>query len=126
MSRELALKKKTWAVLGATAKKEKFGYKIWKCLKDNGYEVYAVNPGIEEIDGETCYKSLADLPKVPEVVDFVVPETVGLKALDECKEIGISTVWLQPGADRPAVVAKAKEAVDVVIEDCVLVALGDH
>ncbi|WP_251454621.1 CoA-binding protein [Veillonella intestinalis] len=116
-----ALTKKVWAVLGATSRKEKFGYKIYACLRDHGYTVYPVNPNVTEIDGAICYPSLSDLPEVPEVVDFVVPEKVGLAALEECKSLQIPTVWLQPGADKPAVVAKAKELGLAVIEDCVLV-----
>ena len=45
------------------------------------------------------------------------------QVFDECKELGISIVWLQPGADKPSVVEKA-HALDLhVIQDCVLVQL---
>ncbi|MDY3974080.1 CoA-binding protein [uncultured Veillonella sp.] len=115
------IQKKVWAVLGATSRKEKFGYKILMHLRKHGYTVYAVNPNVDEIEGEPCYNSLRDLPEVPDVVDFVVPEIVGLVALDECKDLGISTVWLQPGADKPSVVKKAEELGFDVIQDCVLV-----
>ena len=104
-----ALAEKVWAVIGATHKTDKFGYKIYKCLKEHGYEVYPVNPNVTSIDGDTCYPSLSALPVVPGVVDFVVPEAAGLAAIDECKQLGIKTIWLQPGADKPAVLAKAKE-----------------
>ncbi|ETS93476.1 MULTISPECIES: CoA-binding protein [Veillonella] len=123
MTIETALKQNVWAVIGATHKTDKFGYKIYKCLKDHGYEVYPVNPNITEIDGDTCYPNLSALPVVPAVVDFVVPEAVGLAALDECHRLGISTVWLQPGADKPSVVEKAKVLGLHVIQDCVLVQL---
>ena len=83
--------------------------------------MYPVNPNITSIDGVPCYPSLHDLPVVPTVVDFVVPEAVGLQALDSCKELGIKTVWLQPGADKPAVVKKATELGLDVIQDCVLI-----
>ena len=83
--------------------------------------MYPVNPNIESIDGVQCYPSLHDLPVVPTVVDFVVPEAVGLQALDSCKELGIKTVWLQPGADKPAVVKKATELGLDVIQDGVLI-----
>lgn len=116
-----ALTEKVWAVLGATSRKEKFGYKIYACLRDHGYTVYPVNPNVAEIEGATCYPSLSDLPEVPAVVDFVVPEIIGLAALEECKTLHIPTVWLQPGADKPAVVTKANELGLQVIEDCVLV-----
>ena len=53
-----ALAEKVWAVIGATHKTDKFGYKIYKCLKEHGYEVYPVNPNVTSIDGDTCYPSL--------------------------------------------------------------------
>lgn len=115
------LQKKVWAILGATHRKEKFGYKIFKHMVDHGYTVYPINPNIEEIDGITCYPSILDLPEVPDVVDFVVPERIGLEALEACKEKGVSIVWLQPGADTKAVVEKARELQFHVIQDCVLI-----
>lgn len=118
-----ALAEKVWAVIGATHKTEKFGYKIYKCLKDHGYEVYPVNPNVANIDGDICYPSLSDLPVVPSVVDFVIPEVAGLAAIDECIALGINTIWLQPGADKPTVLNKASEAGLHVIQDCVLVQL---
>lgn len=126
MGVQTALTKKVWAVLGATAKTEKFGYKIYKCLEKHGYEVYPVNPTVTAIDGVTCYASLRDLPVVPDVVDFVVPEKAGLLALEECKALGIRTVWLQPGADKPAVVAKGQELGLEVIQACILVELKEE
>ena len=123
MTIQQALDQKVWAVIGATHKTEKFGYKIYKRLKDHGYEVYPVNPNIAEIDGNKCYPSLSALPVVPAVVDFVVPEAAGLAALDGCKELGIPTVWLQPGADKPSLVEKAHALKLHVIQDCVLVQL---
>lgn len=126
MSIQAALSEKVWAVIGATARKEKFGYKIYKCLKDHGYEVYPVNPNVEEIDGVRCYESLTALPVKPTVVDFVVPERVGLEAVDECKTLGIPTIWLQPGADKPSVVKKGKEKGLEVIEACVLIELREE
>ena len=121
MTIEEVLQKKVWAVIGATPRKDKFGYKIFKHMEKHGYTVYPVNPNVEEIDGVRCYPSLSALPVVPEVVDFVVPEKVGLAAVDECKTLGIPIVWLQPGADKPSVVEKGKTLGLEVICNCVLV-----
>ena len=60
MTIQQALDQKVWAVIGATHKTEKFGYKIYKCLKDHGYEVYPVNPNIAEIDGVSSFLCLID------------------------------------------------------------------
>ncbi|WP_202709175.1 CoA-binding protein [Sporosalibacterium faouarense] len=119
------LEKKIWAVIGATNNQEKFGYKIWKKLKNHGYEVYPVNPKYEEIDGEKCYPTLKDVPVTPEVVDLVVPPKVSLKAIDEAHEQGIEYLWFQPGTADEETITKAEDlGMKIVFHDCVLVALG--
>lgn len=119
------LDKKVWAVLGATPNKGKFGYKIYKKLKDHNYEVYPINPKYDDIDGDKCYKSIEDLPVTPEVLDFVVPPQISFNAIDEAKKKGIGNLWFQPGTSNDDVVNKAKENdFKVVHNDCVLVALG--
>lgn len=123
MTAQEALQKKVWAVVGATPKPEKFGYKVYTVLKKNGYEVYPIHPKATEIDGSPVYHSVLDLPVVPDVVDLVVGEEPGLKAVAECAEKGVKTIWFQPGADTPCVLEAAKNAGINVIQDCVLVRL---
>lgn len=119
------LDKKVWAVLGATPNKEKFGYKIYKKLKDNNYEVYPINPKYEDIGEDKCYKSIEDLPITPDVLDFVVPAKVGYTAIDEAKNKGIKNLWFQPGTFNNEVINKANENnLNVVHNECVLVELG--
>ena len=119
---EQLLKLKTWAVVGANNNKEKFGCKIFKFMKDAGvYDVYPVNPGLTEVQGEKCYASVKDLPEKPDVVDFVVPYQVGEKVIRDCAEAGIKNVWLQPGADDPSLVKLGKELGLNVICACVMV-----
>jgi len=111
---------KTWAVVGANNNPEKFGYKIYKFMKQAGYDVYPVNPGVAEIDGDHCYASLKDLPVKPEAVDVVVPPRIGVDIVRECAELGIKNVWLQPGADGPEVVKTACELGLNVVQACVM------
>ena len=113
---------KTWAVVGATDNQEKFGYKIFKCMKESGYEVYPVNPGVSTVMGQTCYPTLAELPIRPEAVDVVVAPKVGEKVIAMCDELGIHNVWLQPGANGATVIALAKEkGLNVIHDACVMV-----
>ena len=126
MNKQVMLAKKMWAVIGATINTEKFGYKIWKKLKDNGYEVFAVNPKYDYIDGEKCYPTLKDLPDTPDVVDFVVPPKTSLKAIDDAHEMGVEYLWFQPGTADEEVIEKAENLnKKIVFHDCVLVALDD-
>ena len=124
---ETMLQMQNWAVVGATDNTEKFGYKIFKALKEAGYRVYPVNPGITEILGDKCYPALKDLPVIPEVVNVVVPPKVGEQIMNNCSELGIKNVWLQPGANAASVVAIAKNfGLNVVDQNCVLVELRNH
>ncbi len=126
MTKEQALSAKKWAVVGANENKAKFGNKIYRRLKQHGYEVYPVNPGLETVDGDKCYAKLADIPVKIEVVDFVVPEKIGLTTLDEMKELGIDTAFLQPNTDSKAVLNKAQELGISAIQGCVLVELANR
>ncbi len=118
------LDKKKWAVIGATPDAEKFGYKIYKKLKNHGYTVYGVNHKGGSIEGDTLYASLKDLPEKPECVDMVVNPKVSKNVLTQIKDLGIKYVWFQPGTFDEDVINSAREAgLNIVYNDCVLVAL---
>ncbi|MBU5427055.1 CoA-binding protein [Tissierella pigra] len=119
-NKEEMLQKKTWAVAGVTAKKDKFGYKIWKILKENNYETYGINPNYDEIEGDKIYHSVKDLPKKIEVLDMVVPPKIAISTLDEAKEADIEYIWFQPGTYNDEVIEKAKElGFKILYDDCV-------
>ncbi|WP_352419892.1 CoA-binding protein [Proteiniborus sp.] len=119
------LDKKTWAVVGASVNKDKYGYKVWKKLEQLEYETYPINPNYKEIDGQRCYKSLNELPKKPDVINFIIPPTAILDLLPIAKEMGVQYLWCQPGAANEEVVLKAKELGFIIAYNvCVLVELG--
>lgn len=114
------LDKKNWAIVGVTENKERFGYKIWKLLRDRGYNVYGVNPKYSEIEGVKIYKTLADLPEKVEVVNVIVNPKISLLLLDEIEKQGIKYAWFQPGSLDEDVLDKA-ESTDLkfVYHECV-------
>ncbi len=118
---EKMLTAKTWAVVGATDNQSKFGYKIFKFMVDRGFDVYPVNPGIQQVYGKVCYESLAALPVKVDAVDVVVPARIGKLIMRDCSKLGIQNVWLQPGADDDSVVQAAEELNLTVVTDCIMV-----
>lgn len=119
-NRKEMLEKKTWVVAGVTDRKERYGYKIWKILKEHDYKTYGVNPNYDEIEGERIYKSVLDLPEKVDVLDMVVGPNIAMKTLDEAKEAGIEYIWFQPGSFNDEVIAKAKELdFKILYNDCV-------
>ena len=93
------LEQKKFAVIGSFRNESKYAYRILKILKSKGYSVYPVNPHIKEVEGLICYGSVKDIPVVCDVADIVTPPQVTERVVEECKEKGISRVWLQPGAE---------------------------
>lgn len=67
---------------------------VYQRLRDRGYDVFAVNPNADEVEGDACFH---DLKSIPGGVDGVVvgtrPETAET-TMRECAELGIRQVWL--------------------------------
>jgi len=99
------MEQKRFAVVGATDNPEKYGNRIVKNLRDRGYEVYPVNPKLEEVEGLKCYPTIANIPVEVDVVDFVVPPAATEEILKQCKELGLDRIWLQPGSESERAIA---------------------
>jgi predicted CoA-binding protein len=67
---------------------------VYQRLRQRGYEVFAVNPNADEVEGDPCYH---DLRSIPGGVDAVVigtkPETADA-TMRECADLGIKHVWM--------------------------------
>ena len=122
MLEELMLEKKVWAVVGANQNPEKYGNMIYRKLKAKGYETYAVNPMYEEIEGDTCYKDLSSLPKVPDVIDMVISPKRGKPIIEEAANLGVKYIWFQPGTYDEEVLELSKRLGIQTVQACVLVA----
>ena len=97
------------AVVGVSHKPKKFGYRIFFDLRNAGYKMYPVHKLGGEVEGITRYASLADLPEKPDVVDLVVPPSVGVEIVKECRDLGIDKVWMQPGSESAEAVRFCEE-----------------
>ena len=118
--KEEMLDKKKWVVVGVTKKQDKWGYKIWKKLKEHGYETYGVSPNYEEIEGEKIYNSLSELPEEIDVLDMVVSPKIAMNILDEAKASNIKYIFFQPGTYNEKVIEKASSlGFEYLIDDCI-------
>ena len=86
------------AVTGVSRKAKDHGSNtVYERLRDRGYEVFAVNPNTDEVEGDHSYH---DLKSIPGGVDAVVIATAAHKAegtMRECEELGIKHVWMHRG-----------------------------
>ncbi|MDA2931046.1 CoA-binding protein [Acidobacteria bacterium AH-259-O06] len=91
----------TIAIVGATDNPSKYGYVVYRDLKRKGFTVYPVNPNRSSVDGDKTFKRLGDIPEQPTIVNVVVPPEVTSNILQQCLDLGLMNVWLQPGAESP-------------------------
>ncbi len=117
-----ALGKKNWAVIGATDKKEKFGYQIFKKLVDKGYNVYPIHPKLEEIDGIKCYKSVFDIAGKVDVVNVVVNKKLTMNIVSNKDIAKFDYIWFQPGTfDSDVIDTAFKNNENLIYNKCVLI-----
>jgi predicted CoA-binding protein len=114
--------RRVWAVVGASQDPSKFGYRVFRNLQQAGYTVFPVNPKGGELLGVQVYRSLAELPQPPEVVDAVVQPHVTEKVVQEMHDLGLPRVWMQPGSESDVAIAYCREhGIQVVYDACAMV-----
>jgi predicted CoA-binding protein len=83
------------AVTGVSGKPESHGSNVvYKRLRDRGYEVFAVNPNADTVEGDRSFHSVAEIPGgVDAVVIGTAPERAEA-TVRECDDLGIKQVWM--------------------------------
>ena len=80
---------------------------VYRRLRERGYQVFAVNPNTERVEGDRSYRDLASIPGgVEAVVIGTRPEIAG-DTMRECAELGLKHVWMHRGPGAGSVSAAA-------------------
>jgi uncharacterized protein len=67
---------------------------VYKRLRDRGYEVFAVNPHADEVEGDPCYPTLHDIPGGVDAVVIATRPDRAEATVWECEALGIDQVWM--------------------------------
>lgn len=112
---------KSIAILGASPNPARSSYFVATyLLQSTDYEVYFVNPMVDEILGQKSYPDLASLPVVPDIVDVFRKPSDAPGIVDEVAAIGAKTVWFQLGIwNEEAARAAEAQGITVVMDRCV-------
>jgi predicted CoA-binding protein len=113
------------AVIGASSRRHKFGNKALRAFRHQGYTVVPINPRETEVEGERAYGSVLDYPGTIDEATFYVGPAQGVQVLDEIAAKGIKVVWLNPGADGPDVIEKARRLKLDTRVACSILAIGE-
>ena len=116
---------KTVAVIGASSNRDKFGNKALRAFEKRGYRVIPINPTETEVEGHPTFKSVVDVPGEIDLATIYVPARVGIAVMDDIARKGIAEVWVNPGADDPAVLRKARDLGLKTVQTCSIIAIGE-
>ena len=117
---------KVVAVIGASSNRSKFGNRAVRAFRQQGYTVVPINPNETEVEGLKAYGSVLDVPGTIDMASFYLPPEIGLQVIDDVARKGIPEVWLNPGAESDALIARAKALHIQPIVACSVVAIGEN
>ncbi|MBL8749580.1 MAG: CoA-binding protein [Planctomycetes bacterium] len=123
---ERFLATKSFAVVGASQDRAKYGNKVLRCYQQHGFPVVGVHPKLTEVEGVPCHASLKAIPGPARAVSVVAPPAAAAQIVADAIAAGVKHMWFQPGAEEAGAIATARKAGISVVADgpCVLVALG--
>src|SRR5438128_12106603 len=70
---------------------------VYKRLRERGYEVFAVNPNADEVEGDRCYLDLKSIPGGVQAVVIGTRPEIAEDTMRECADLGIAQVWMHRG-----------------------------
>ena len=117
---------KVVAVIGASSNRQKFGNRAVRAFQQQGYTVIPINPHETDVEGLKTYASVLDVPGPVDMASFYVPPDVGEQVIEDVAKKGITEVWLNPGAESDALVARARALNIQPIVACSVVAIGQN
>jgi uncharacterized protein len=117
---------KVVAVVGASSNRRKFGNRAVRAFRQQGYTVIPINPHESEIEGLKAYASVLDVAGPIDMASVYLPPEIGEQVIEEIARKNIPEVWLNPGADGDAVVARARALNLKPIIACSIVAIGEN
>ncbi len=101
------------------------GNVVYQRLRSRGYEVFAVNPNADSVEGDVCYRDLASIPGGVDAVVIATNPSVSAAVIAECERLGIRRAWMhrsfgQGSVSVAAVSAGRRAGMTVIVGGCPL------
>ena len=111
------------ALIGASNDPSKFGNRIYRNLRNKGYNIIPINPKEKKIEGDKAYASIDMMDSLPDIVNFVVPPQIAIKVAQKAIDLGITYLWFQPGSESDELEELLTKNHDIkyLINSCIMV-----
>jgi len=113
------LAQKKVAVVGVSDKRETGCNLAYTKFKENGYQVFGVNPRISTYNGDPCYADLKAVPEKPDAVFILASPKVTDEIVQQCVDLGIKHVWMHcMMGTKPGLAASMTSVSQEAVEKC--------
>ena len=114
------LEPKEMAVCGVSRNTKKFGRVVYDTLKEKGYTLYPVNPNTSEINGDTCFKDISDIPGHVQYLYIVTPKEQTRDIIEKAIGKGIQNIWIQQMSETSDAIELAKKNnINLIYKQCI-------
>jgi len=119
-----ATRRRTVAVIGASADRTKYGNRAVRAYRADGWHVVPVHPRAAAIEGLPAVRRIGDIPgPVDRATVYLHPETT-LTVLSEIAAKGVFELYLNPGSESEEVIESALRLGLQPIVACSIVEIG--
>ncbi len=87
----------TIAVVGLSPKEDRASNSVARYLLEKGYTVIPVNPGQQQILGQTCYPDLQSIPGHIDIIDIFRKSEDVLPIVEQAIHCDCTAIWMQLG-----------------------------
>ncbi|MCK9421403.1 MAG: CoA-binding protein [Bacteroidales bacterium] len=109
------------AIAGVSRDPKKFGFSVFKELKEKGFEVIPINPEADNIDGTPCLRHVSELPDDVSSLLIITPRSQTPGIVTEALERKLKNIWIQQMSETPETLILAKTSgVNLIYKQCIL------
>jgi uncharacterized protein len=124
--RRLYAESRTIAVVGCSGQWPKPSNVVPAYMQAEGYRIFPVNPNEDELLGERCVASLAEVAEPVDIVNVFRPAAEAPELARAAVELGAHCLWIQNGIHSLVAARVADEAgLTVVMGYCIGIVHGD-
>jgi hypothetical protein len=80
---------------------------VYQRLRDRGYNVFAVNPNADEVEGDPCFDRVTDIPDGVGAVVIATNPVDSTQVMQGCIDAGVTRVWMHRSMGSGSVSADA-------------------